>query len=112
MLPSWATDTVIRIRPGTIERRGSIEPDWSNPLELEIEGCSIQPAGTTLSQDGRVLGVFDGYSCFFPPGTDVVAGDKIRFNGKDYQIIGEPRDWTSPTGLVSSLQAQMERWSG
>ena len=112
MLPSWANDTVTRIRPGTIERRGSIEPDWSNPDTLNISGCSVQPAGTSLSQDGRVLAVSDGYTCYFPPGSDVIAGDKIRFGGKDYQIIGEPRAWTSPTGRVSNLQAQLERWSG
>ena len=114
-LPSWANDTVVRIRPGktgTIERRGSTVPDWTKATELEITGCSVQPATTTLSQDGRILGITDVMTCFFPPDSDVAAGDKIRWNGSDYQLIGEPRDWRSPTGIVSSLQAQLERWSG
>ena len=111
-LPSWANDTVKRIRPGTIERRGSIEPDWEHATEKEISGCSMQPGSTTLSQDGRVLGISDGYTCYMPPGSDVTAGDKIVFNNLDYQVIGEPRPWTSPTGMVSSLQIQLERWSG
>lgn len=112
MLPSWANDTVTRIRPGQIDRRGSIGPDWSTATEKQISGCSVQPGGTSLSQDGRVLAISDGYTCYMPPGSDVIAGDKIRFNGQDYQVIGEPRAWTSPTGRVSSLQAQLERWSG
>lgn len=111
-LPSWAGDTVKRIRPGTKESRGSVVPDWTKTTDMTISGCSIQPGATSLSQDGRVLAISDGYTCYFPPGTDVAAGDKIQWNGADYQIIGEPRPWTSPTGRVSSLQAQIERWKG
>lgn len=111
-LPSWANDTITRIRPGTIERRGSIEPDWTKATEENISGCSMQPASTSLSQDGRVLGTSDGYTCFLPPGADVAPGDKIRYNGYEYQLIGEPRIWNSPTGRVSSTQVQLERWSG
>ena len=113
-LPSWAKDTVTRIRPGTIDRRGSTEPDWSveKVSTLQISGCSVQPAATTMSQDGRVLGISEGLTCFFPPGSDIAAGDKISFGGNDYQIIGEPKTWTSPTGRVSSVQASLERWSG
>jgi hypothetical protein len=113
-LPSWANDSVTRIRPGTIDRRGSIEPDWSpdKVTELVINGCSVQPSTTTLTQDGRVLGISDTWTAFFPPEADVAAGDKIMWNSKPYQLIGEPRIWTSPTGMVSSVQAQLERWSG
>lgn len=111
-LPSWANDTVTRIRPGTIDRRGSIEPDWEHATEAEITGCSVQPATTSLSQDGRVLGITEGLTCYCPPGADVLAGDKILFKEKDYQVIGEPREWRSPTDLVSSIQVQLERWSG
>ena len=77
MLPSWANDEVTRIRPGTKESRGSTIPDWSQPNVLKISGCSVQPAQTTLSQDGRVLGLTEGYTVFFPPGSDVKAGDKL-----------------------------------
>lgn len=112
MLPSWANDTIIRLRPGETEKRGSIVPDWDNPQTLSVSGCSMQPSSTSLSQDGRVLGITEGYTCYLPPGTDVAAGDKIRFENKDYQIIGEPRTWTSPTGRVNSIQVQLERWKG
>ena len=112
MLPSWANDEVTRIRPGTKESRGSTIPDWSQPNVLKISGCSVQPAQTTLSQDGRVLGLTEGYTVFFPPGSDVKGGDKLTWNGQDFQIIGEPRQWNSPTGRVSSLQAAIERWAG
>lgn len=112
MLPSWANDTVTRVRPSTKMARGSEIPDWSNPSLLVIKGCSMQPASTMLSQDGRVQGVTDGYTCYLPPGSDVKAGDRIRFAGEDYTINGEPRIWKSPTGRVSSVQLGLERWRG
>ena len=111
-LPSWAKDTVTRLRAGTIDRRGSTEQDWSNPSELDIPGCSVQPASTSLSQDGRVLAISEGETLYMPPGSDVKAGDRIRWDGNVYTITGKPREWTSPTGLVSNLQAPLERWSG
>lgn len=112
MLPSWANDTVTRLRATTITQRGSEIPDWTGPDRLEIHGCSMQPAGTSLTQDGRVQATADGYTCFLPPGADVLAGDRIEYAGKVYTINGEPRIWQSPTGAVSSTQLQLERWYG
>ena len=112
MLPSWANDTVIRLRATIITQRGSEIPDWTNPNRLTITGCSMQPAGTSLTQDGRVQGTSDGYSCFLPPGADVQAGDRIEYGGLVYTIMGEPRVWQSPTGRVSNTQLQLERGYG
>lgn len=112
MLPSWANETVTRLRPTVIVQRGSEIPDWSDPDRLQIPGCSMQPAGTSLTQDGRVQGTSDGYTGYLPPGSDVRAGDRIQFGGATYAVIGEPRAWQSPTGRVSSLQVQLERWYG
>ena len=112
MLPSWANDTVTRLRPTIITQRGSEIPDWENPNRLIITGCSMQPAGTSLTQDGRVQGTTDGYTCYLPPGADVIAGDRIEYDGHVYTINGEPRFWQSPTGRVSNTQLQLERWYG
>ena len=111
-LPSWANDTVTRLRAGEIEERGTLYPDWTNPNVLDIDGCSMQPAGTMLSQDGRVQGLTDGYICYMPPGSDVQTGDRIRYLGNVYTINGAPREWHSPTGAVSSIILNLERWDG
>lgn len=112
MLPSFCNDTITRIRPGTIVRRGSVEPDWTTATTETISGCSLQPASTQLSQDVRVLGISDGYTAYLPPTADVLAGDKIRFDGNDYQINGEVRPWKSATGRITHLQANLVRWCG
>ncbi len=111
-LPSWSNDTVTRIRAGTIVERGTTYPDWNNPSTLSISGCSMQPSGTSLSQDGRIQGITDGYTCYMPPGSDVQAGDRIGYNGNVYTINGEPRVWRSPTDMVSSIVLYLERWAG
>ena len=111
-LPSFAAETVTRLRPTETIIRGSTVLDWSKPDELNIVGCLMQPGSTTLSMDGRELGISDGYTAYFPPGADVQAGDRIMYAGATYTIMGDIRPWKSPTGLVSNLQAQLERWSG
>lgn len=91
MLPSFCRDIVTRIRPSTKTSRGSTIFDWSTVSTLTIEGCSMQPASTTLSEDGRVLGISDLYTLFAPPDSDIEAGDRIEFNGKTYTVEGDVR---------------------
>ena len=51
----------------------------------------MQPASTSLSQDGRVLGLLDEYTLFLPAGADIQAGDRVQFKGQVYEIDGEVR---------------------
>ena len=113
MIPRWCTQTIIRIRPGEKVLRGSKVPDWDNNTDLlEICGCSVQPATTGLSQDGRVLGISDGFTVYLPEDSDVQAGDRIEFEGNVYTINGDPKIWPSATGRVSHMQLNIERWRG
>lgn len=112
MLHSWCNDSITILRPATTTSRGSTIYDWTRATQTNVSGCSVQPASTSLSQDGRVLGITDGLTAYVPPGTDVKAGDRIVFNSETYTINGEPRAWSSPTGRVSAIQLNLQRWSG
>lgn len=114
MLPSFSSDTITRVRPGIQTVRGQDIPDWSTPpaTTKDIAGCSVQPASTSLSEDGRILGIMDGLTVYCPPGADVQAGDHIIFNSETYEINGEPRAWKSATGMVSHIQLNLKRYSG
>lgn len=110
---SFCQKSITRIRPGSKTSRGSIVPDWEHPLSSSsISGCSVQPASTTLNEDGRVLGLSDGLTVYAPAGADVLAGDHIVIDGDTYEINGEPRKWESPTGAVSNVQLNLKRYSG
>ena len=111
MLPSFARQTVTRIRPGVKTVRGSDIPDWDNASTLSISGCSVQPAATDLSQDGRVLGILDGMTCYMPPGSDVQEGDRIQYGADVYTVNGAPRIWPT-AGNLAHVQVNLRRWSG
>lgn len=112
MLPSFYKHSVTRIRPATQILRGSVVPDWDNATSVTINGCHLQPATTSLSMDGRVLGISDGYTCYMPADADVQAGDHIAFNGNEYYIQGDIRAWPSASGRLDHIQLNLMRWNG
>lgn len=109
---SFFTESITRKRAGTKTVRGTSVPDWSKTTDITISNCTVQPASTSLSQDGRVLGISEGLTAYLPVNADVIAGDRIVYGGNTYTINGEPKIWTSPTGNLSNMQLQLERWSG
>ena len=111
MLQSFWRQSITRLRPGTTTERGSTIYDWSNPDTLVIPECSVQPSSTSLSQDGRVLGVQDGLTVYAPIDADVEAGDRIEYNGKVYTINGDPLIWPA-AGKLEHIQLNLQRWRG
>lgn len=111
MLPSFCNQTITRLRPSTKQSRGSTIFDWSNPDRLEIGGCSVQPMATSLSEDGRVLGISEQMTAYVPEFADVKEGDRIEFEGDTYVINGAPKRWTAPLRL-SNIQLNLSRWEG
>ena len=108
---TFFNETVTRIRPGVKTSRGSAIPDWDQTDKATISGCHVQPSTTTLSQEGRVLGIMEAFTLYAPSGSDVKIGDKVVHDGETYMVTGVS-PWRSPTGRVSNLQASLERWSG
>jgi hypothetical protein len=112
MIPSFCNQTITRLRPSTKESRGTIIPDWSNPTSKDITPVSVQPAQSTISLDGRVLGLSDAYTVYCNVDDDVLVGDRIIYDGKTFQVNEEPRVWHSPTGKVTNKQFTMIRYKG
>lgn len=117
MLPSFCKDTVIRIRPGKKESRGSTIPDWSKSTRAEIKGCSMQPSSTSLSTDGRVLAISDTYRLFAPPDADIREGDHIIYHHPvcgdlEYEIDGSVPFQPSATGRLDHLNITLKRYQG
>ena len=110
MLSFWR-QTITRLRPTETTSRGSTIYDWSNPDELDIPNCSVQPSGTSLTQDGRVQGIQDGLTVYAPAGVDIQAGDRIRYNGNVYTINGDPQIWPGAVAL-DHVQLNLVRWRG
>lgn len=114
MLPSWFRQSVKRIRPGEKTSRGTTVPDW-DPDKVStatISGCSVQPSTTTLSLDGRTLGISDSFTLYMPADADVKEGDRIEHGDEIYIVSGVPRPWVSASGGLDNMQVSIERWQG
>lgn len=112
MIPSFCNQSITRLRAGQKNSRGTIIPDWSNPNTLTLSPVSIQPSASSVSLDGRVLGVTDSYTVYCNLDADVLVGDRIVFENNTYTVDEEPRVWNSPTGRVSNKQFTMIRYKG
>lgn len=111
MLPTFCRDTVTRLRPTMTESRGKEVPDWTNPDKRVIHGCSMQPASTSLSTDGRILGISDYYTLFTPSDADIKTGDRISYRGDVYEIVGDVR--VTPTACrLDHIEISLRRYSG
>ena len=110
LLERWHT-TIVRIRPAVKTERGSEVPDWENATRLTIDHCLVQPASTSLSQDGRILGVTDGLTACAPVDADILPGDRIEYLGDVYTIDGDPQKWVG-VGRLEHMKLNLMRWRG
>jgi hypothetical protein len=112
MLPSFMNMTIVRKRASVKTVRGSDVFDWSNTDDITIPNCLVEPGGGSLSLDGRELGIMQGLTAILPPNADVKAGDHIVYDGNIYEIDGEPKMFSLPTGTVTNMQLNLKRWQG
>ena len=111
MLPSFCTHTVIVHRAPLKDVRGSLVRDWASAETHTLTGCSVQPS-STASNFEREEQVTDRWQLYAPPGSDLLTGDRVEFQGTTYDIDGAPYEWKSPTGRVTHVQAHLIEWVG
>jgi hypothetical protein len=95
------TETVTVIRPPGNDEFG--DPLPGTAVEFEVPGCLFAPgpskemgfAAATVDTDGTV---------YSPPGTDVLATDRVRVRGVVYSVVGHPQDWGRSAGVVIVLR--------
>lgn len=111
-LPSWASDEVTVWRAPLVESRRTEVRDWANATSHTIAGCSVQPASTASSfNDPRASDVIRA-TLYAPPNSDLLAGDKVEFDGNAYSVDGQPQTWRSPFGRATHMVANLIDWRG
>ena len=111
MLPSFATETVTRLRPAVGTARGTTFRDWSNATSQSINGCCVQPDSTSSDFTDRANSVLT-YTLWAPVDADVLKGDRITAQGRTFDVIGVPFKWYSPRGVCDHLTCRMTEWVG
>lgn len=83
------SDTVTRLRGRSRDNFGNLQGSDS---ELDIGGCSVQPLGGAEQTD-RGESVQSNLAVYMPDGSDVVATDRVRWQGSVYAVNGPPAVW-------------------
>lgn len=111
MLPSFANQTVTRLRASKQMVRGKEVDDWKNADKIEIEGCSVQPASTSMTLDMRIADEAS-MTAYMPVDADVAVGDRVIYMDEVFAVFGKPKVWPSPTGGLSHKIVELKEWSG
>lgn len=109
-------DTVTRLRaPNITGPDGATIPgSWSTVTEgqlLKVDyPAEFQPLGSTEDVVAQQR-TESTHKVFMPADADVLATDRIRYLGIDYQVDGQPEAW-SPGGRKHHMEVLVFRVSG
>lgn len=111
-LPSFARESLVRIRPTRTSDRRDEFLDYENPESTKvIKGCVIDPITGAENISNRNA-EFSQWQVMMPARADIDSDDHIEYRGKIYQIQGSIQDQPSATGTLDHIYFVMNRWEG
>lgn len=104
-----AGETLTIIGTASTDRFGDIT-DSGN--DIDVPGCVVWPAGSTEQQTLSDTTTAD-LEALLPPDTAIARTSRVRYRGDDYDVDGEPFDFTNPfTGGRPGVQVKLRRVAG
>lgn len=103
--------TVTIVRAGTVvDDYHNEKPDWgAGATRTPVSGVNVQPSGRgTEDTDDRQVTV-TGWRLYTPRGVDLdlLATDRIEFDGMTLQVVGKVARWPAPGGGVHHVEADL-----
>jgi len=109
---SFYTDTVTRQRAAWVDDGyGNVTEDWSDPDELAITGCRVQPLSSEEILEHRQAGLEVQKRLLAPYGADILPTDRVVFV-ETYEVEGERADHRSPKGNAAHSEILLRRFDG
>lgn len=109
-----AVDTVTVVRASLVTNRynGQVR-DWTAATRTTFKGVCIQPTGSTEDVKDREL-LTDTYTLYTSRGQDIdlLATDRIEWNGAVLQVDGGVDRWPGPGGGVHHVEAKLRQVAG
>lgn len=107
-MATLGNETVYIIRaPLVAGRTGGEERVWSQATETPVEHCSVQPfplAEKLNFEESRSREhARTAYRIYAPPGTDVLATDRVRWNGVVMDVFGHAGPWHRRNGSTHHI---------
>lgn len=111
--PAPLSDTVTRLRAATdTDRRNDTVYDWSDTDEADIEGCAVAPRTSAEDNTGRTA-VIVGLTLYAPFDADILAVDRIVYDGMTYEVDGAVGRWRNPfSQFEAGLEVALKRVDG
>lgn len=99
-------DTLTRLRAPLVQGyANNYEADWGNPDRLVLKGSAqAQSSSETTQANDQVVTT---YRVFLDGAPDVVATDRMEFDGETYEITGQPLKQPSPFGGINHTELIM-----
>jgi hypothetical protein len=70
--------------------------NWTTPALLDIEGCGVADGGSLEPLQDARNAVDSDFDVILPPGSDVLATDRLVVRGLVCEVAGRPFDWRQP----------------
>lgn len=115
IVPYPETVTVVRV---ATDKFG----DRTDGATHDVSGCAVYPrmakaavsitrsVGETTSADDIVA---FGLGVLMPPGSDVLATDRVIVQGNEYEVDGNPTAWSSPlSNFQPGIEVLLKRVTG
>lgn len=112
MLPSFASQRVTIVNPSRSVEWGQEVISWDEPTTTVVP-CVWEGANLGNQVMGTLDVAMGSRTVFLNPGAPVSASSRLRFDddpGRDWEVIGEPSQHTSPTGAASHIMVVVRRW--
>jgi hypothetical protein len=105
VIPFGETVTVAR------RTRNSVG-DYTDGVTHTVAGCAVWPT-TSTETVGNQDTVIWGLTVLMPPGSDILATDKVTVRSVDYLVNGQPALFASPlTGTQSGIEVLLQATTG
>jgi hypothetical protein len=90
----------------TSDPYGNADRDWSTATSHQVDNCSVQPQEGREETVGRET-VVSRWRIYAPDGTDLLATDRVEWDGDLYEVDGEVQRWDFPP--LSHITAMLRR---
>lgn len=101
---------------------GNEVEDWSNATEIDERtvGADVEPLTCWLAQSTPQTASPDGvrdpdvseWLAFWFPGTPITGRDRVRIDGRVFQVKGAPNDAHTPNGVVHHVETRLRLVEG
>lgn len=104
--------TLQRERPLRVaDGHGGFEDDFTGVPLVPLPGWAVD-AGATVEDTQNRDGALIRFTVRGPIDSDVLAGDRITYDGDRYQIEGAPAKQPGPSSRTSHVTLLLKRWEG